>query len=386
MSKFVLLATADNGVASMRSLWRSKFGRAARGILPAAVIGLGLGGALLPHAARAQMFWGWGNGGDNWDNGGGWGNPGGGWGGMRPGAISQSIAQRGFRVIAPLRRNGAVFVADVVDRRGRRERLIVAAADAQILQRFFLDDPRLPGYVPRRAMAQPQEDFGQPVERADRGEPVPPGSIPNVGNQNYGNPYYGNQALGTQDDGTAIEPVRPRPSPKVVKPRPKVVDRTPEVLHAPNDTVPSSPTRSTSKIVKPSDPLRLPGSEAIHPAEPATTTASRPIDSPAQPSVPAPTNAAPASAVPAAAQPTPSTPTTAKMSDPLAIPGGDAKPPRHPLDLPRSSAAANTSAPRVVPGTVTGAPASPPPLAAAPVAPATQAPAKTGDVPVAPLD
>ena len=82
--------------------------------------------------------------------GGGWGN---GWGGMGPGEISQSIAQRGFRIIAPLRRNGNVFVADVVDRRGRRERLIVASGDAEILQRSFLDDPGLPGFVPRRAMA-----------------------------------------------------------------------------------------------------------------------------------------------------------------------------------------------------------------------------------------
>ena len=58
--------------------------------------------------------------------------------------VRRSITDRGFRVLAPLRRNGSVFVADVVDQRGRRERLIVAAADAQILQRFLVDDGSRP--------------------------------------------------------------------------------------------------------------------------------------------------------------------------------------------------------------------------------------------------
>ncbi len=323
----------------MRGLWRRKLGRVAKRILPAAVIGLGLGGALLPNAAQAQFFGGWGGG---WD--GGWGG-GGGWGGMGAGQVYRSISERGYRLIAPLRRNGAVFVADVVDRRGRRERLIVAAADAEILQRFLL---AAPSQMPRNAVAQPRPDFEQPTERADRGDLFPPASIPNVGDPSYGN-----------RDETAVEPVRPRSVPKVVRPlRPRVVDRTPDQsATSPRDAAPDH------NLPRPKlrDPLRIP-------SEPSTTTASRPIDTPEKPSVSAPSPATP---------PT----TTTKMSDPLAIPGGEPKPERHPEEAPKASAAA--SAPRVVPGTVTGAPAAP---ASPPLTPAPKVPAKSGDVPVAPLD
>ena len=323
----------------MRRLLKNTSGRTAKRILPAAAIGLGLLMASLPNAAHAQFFDGWGGGG--W---GGWGDA------MGPGQIYNSITDRGFRVIGPLRRNGSVFVADVVDRRGRRERLIVAAADGEILQRFLLQDPGF-GTAPRNDLAQPRQEFGQPVERADRGDLVPPASIPNVGGGG---------------GETAVEPPRQRAVPRPVKPpRPRVVDRTPdETLR--RDVVPSHPAPRL-KFKVPAE------ATAKRPSEPATTTASRPADTPEKPSVPAPT-------------PTPAAPTTTtKLSDPLAIPGGEPKPAKPPAEAPTTSAAATgtPSNPRIIPGTVTGAPAPAAPPAAAP---ATPAPAKSTDVPVAPLD
>ena len=320
----------------MRRLLKNTFGRTAKRLLPAAAIGMGLAMASMPNVAHAQFFDGWGSGGGGW---GGWGDT------MGPSQIYNSITDRGFRVIGPMRRNGSVFVADVVDRRGRRERLIVAAADGEILQRFLLQDPGF-GTSPRNDLAQPRQEFGQPVERADRGDLVPPASIPNVG-----------------DGETAVEPQRQRALPRPIKPqRPRVVDRTPdETQH--RDVVPSH--------AGPRVKLRVPAdATAKHPSEPATSTASRPADTPEKPSVPAPTPAAP-------------TTTTTKLSDPLAIPGGEPKAAKPPAEAPKASAAAGTpSNPRVIPGTVTGAPAP----ATPPPAPAPAAPAKSSDVPVAPLD
>ncbi len=140
--------------------------RVKRPLRAAAVLALGLGAAVLPGAAQAQFFGGWGG----WDNGGTWD-------GLPPQQVRRSIVERGFRVLAPLRRNGSVFVADVIDGRGRRERLIVAAADAQILQRFLIDDGRGgdPGrgfdedrsLVPPADIPEAGRRLARPVERDD---------------------------------------------------------------------------------------------------------------------------------------------------------------------------------------------------------------------------
>lgn len=334
----------------MRALSRSHLGRVARRILPATAMALALGGALTPNSAQAQFFGGWD---------GGWG---GGWGSMGPGQIYESIAQRGFRVYGPLRRNGSVYIADVIDRRGRHERLILAAADGEILQRFILDDPRLPSSPPRNAYALPQDDGEQPVERADRGDLVPPASIPD------GGASYGNR------DNTAVEPVRPPQARRIRPVRPRVVDRTPEQPSATRrEAIPSR------NVLRPKrkEPLRIHSESATakRPSEPPVKSASRPTDTPEKPSVPAPT---------------PAPTTTTKLTDPLAIPGGEPKTERHPAEAPKASAAAagTQSAPRIVPGNVTGAPApvqSAPPASASPP-PAVAAPPAKSDVPVAPLD
>ncbi len=311
--------------------------------LPAAArvlaLGLGLGAAALPQAARAQFFGGWGG----WDNGGTWD-------GMGPRQVRQSITEQGFRVLAPLRRNGNVFVADVIDPRGRRERLIVAAADAQILQRFYVDDERAPGGFGR---GDGTGFAARDPDQVDRGNLVPPGSIPD-GRRRF-NDVRGGVAPAPRlsdlndDSGTTPAPalpVKPRPPIRTVRP-PRVVERTPDSAiprREPTavESTPLAPAPPHPRIV---EPQRAPAIQA------PAAVASRPEPAPAPASQPSP-------------QPH-------RLSDPLAIPGAAQK------------AAGAPAAPpvRSVSGAVTGAPATPPSPSTPP-----PAPAKAADVPVAPLD
>lgn len=299
--------------------------------LPAAArvlaLGLGLAAASLPQAARAQFFGGWGG----WDSGGGWD-------GMGPRQVRQSITEQGFRVLAPVRRNGNVFVADVIDPRGRRERLIVAAADAQILQRFYVDDGRAPGGFGR---GDGTGFAARDPDQVDRGSLVPPALIPDGGRRF--NDVRGGVApaprLGdlNDDSGTALvpAPVKPRPPIRTVRPPPRVVERTPDNAIPQREptaveATPLAPAPPRPRIV---EPQRAPAVQA------PAAVASRPEPAPAA----------------AAQQPR-------RLSDPLAIPGAGQK------------AAGAPAAPpvRSVSGAVTGAPAA--------------VPAKPADVPVAPLD
>ena len=331
--------------------------RTARRVVPAIIIGFGLAGA---QPAAAQFF----GFGDGWA--GGWG--GGHWGGLRANDVGRAIADQGFRMISPLRRNGSVFVADVVDRRGRRERLIVAAADAQILQRFYLDDPRLPGFVPRNRMARGSDE----TNWENRNDVVPPASIPRSSRR----PSLGadqDQSLdgNRQGDGLgqddSAEPQRVRPVQKAPRQRPRVVDRTPDATSAaPHDAPTAMPARPQPK---PSEATRDPAAAAPvneRPVETAPKVAARPPEPASTPSAPA---AQPAG-TPTATAPSP------RMRDPLAIPGGEPKTGAS-KPAPRPSSAAVEPSTRSAP---TPAPAP------TPVAKAVTTPSKTGDVPVAPLD
>jgi hypothetical protein len=76
------------------------------------------------------------------------------------------IAAQGFRVTAPVYRNGRVFVADVVDPRGVHQRLIIDAFNGEILQAYRSGPIRAPE---RTVRAEPLEHPGQseaPVSRS----------------------------------------------------------------------------------------------------------------------------------------------------------------------------------------------------------------------------
>lgn len=316
--------------------------RATFSLRAVAVLAFGLSAAVLPSAAQAQFFGGWGG----WDNGGAED-------GMAPRQVRRAIAERGFRVLAPLRRNGNVFVADVVDQRGQHERLIVAAADAQILQRFLIDDGRQPGAAPRGL----DEGRGFAVRGSDddRGL-VPPVDIPDAGRR-FARPVdrdpapqrFGDLGGGGNSD-QALPDAGPRrlgpPPIKTVKPHPRVVGRVPDAPGGRDggavDATPLAPAPS-----RPTPIAKAPAPAAAPPA----VVASRP-----EPAAPVVNGTTP----------------SRHRADPLAIPG-DTDAAGKPV---RSVASGITGTP---------APAAPRPSAAAPPAPSTAA-GKPGDVPVAPLD
>jgi hypothetical protein len=101
----------------------------------AAALGIVLTAAFSGSPARAQFF-GW-----------GWQSP------QAPqleapATIYRRLLARGFDPIAALQRNGGVYLADVRDRYGRRERLVVDAYSGAILQTFAFGPPRPPASIP----------------------------------------------------------------------------------------------------------------------------------------------------------------------------------------------------------------------------------------------
>ncbi|WP_319935740.1 hypothetical protein [Lichenihabitans sp. Uapishka_5] len=216
-----------------------------------------------------------------------------------PEDVSDTIAEHGFRLMGPLYRNGRVYLADVLDRRQRRERLVISAESGEIVQRFFVDvGPERQAPMPRAAPRD--ESFFSHLTRGwdDSPPPRPPAG------------------LSGSDDMPPVTPLAPRP----VRPQPRVVTRTetgpvpvtasplpppnatpsapatasngnPEVVAVPSRrpdaasvvAVPPSSVRATSVAT---DPLRIPGARKPEEAKAApVTTAVKTVD-------PAPTTAA----------------------------------------------------------------------------------------------
>ena len=201
--------------------------------------------------------------------------------------VARIAMQHGFRPMAPPVRNDNVYLSDVVDQRGRRERLIVNAESGEILQRFYL------GYDRRyRRYADPSLPRG----------PMPPGSIPDENDEGRLvtrlAPDDGG-ALRSQPDEAPQREFRPR-----LPHRPRYVEQTPErPRETPVESAPLAP-RAPKPAVLRSPRVALPAASqaALPPATPAET----------------PTPAAPAAPVAAAPD---ASKGRAIAHDPLAIPG-----------------------------------------------------------------
>ncbi len=202
---------------------------------------------------------------------------------LGPYQVRMSLERRGFRVIAPLRRNGQVYVADVMDGMGRHERLIVAISDALILQRFVVDDGlgEAGGYArqPRGGrFAAPEPDY------APRMRVPPPRDADEPGNpddpDDAGAPRNAPRA--------SVAPASPIPAPPRVKRPPRVV--THEAVDG-HDVHPATPAPRDPMAARPSP---------VAPEPPAAATAGGSGD----------TSYAPR-----------------RMKDPLAIPGEPARGP-----------------------------------------------------------
>ena len=197
--------------------------------------------------------------------------------------VARLAMQHGFRPLAKPARQDDVYLADVVDQRGRRERLVISVDSGEILQRFFIDQDR--GY---RRYADPTIPRG----------PLPPGRVPDDDNRSLMSRLTpDNRELdgAAPDDFTEPRPV-PRP-PRVRKPR--VATQPPETVH--QQPVESAP---------------------LAPSAPAPA----PLKTPAPAAAPAEAALPPPAATPPQANPEPATPPVDKPGrsishDPLAIPG-----------------------------------------------------------------
>lgn len=230
-------------------------------------------GLAAPRPAQAQFFW------------------------EQPRVSSDDAAriaiQHGFRVLAPPTRNDDVYIAQVVDRRGARAQLIIAADSGRILQRFYVEaarsyrDPTIPpGPIPpgRVPMGRERRSSGGFFARLF-GEDAPDGGDGNEPSR----PSYGDRPLYNGPD----QPVR---APRVRR-QPRLVEGVPETIHAqPVESAPLAPPTTLPRMAGPPRPA--------------------PVKTPAEASLPAPS----APAVP------PTTPSVdrsgrAISSNPLAIPG-----------------------------------------------------------------
>lgn len=238
-------------------------------------------GLLAPHPAQAQFFW------------------------EQPGLSSDDAARvairHGFRVLSRPMRNDDVYVAQVINRRGDREQVVIAADSGRILQRYSLDDDH-----PERVYRDPSIPPG----------PVPPGRVPTQGGRNNGGFFarlFGNDG---QDAGDVGEPTRPAygdrspssyglPNQPVRGPRPRrqsrALESAPETIH--QEPIESAPLAPPSAV----------------PSLPRTAAPPRPAPArvPAQASLPAPSVPASPTVVPAPVDRS----GRAISSNPLAIPG-----------------------------------------------------------------
>ena len=124
----------------------------------AAALALASGISAFAAPAQAQFFAGWGSQRFQIED------------GLSPGEIRASLADQGYRLLGPLRRNGRVLLADVTDRRGRSLRLIVDPFEGEILQRFLKAEPRSARNVPEVAAVDP-DDVDPPDARAAKPRP-----------------------------------------------------------------------------------------------------------------------------------------------------------------------------------------------------------------------
>ena len=77
-----------------------------------------------------------------------------------PRAVEYRLRRLGYRLLTPMRFNGDVVLADVVDSGGRHARLVIDPVDGAILQKFATAEPR-----PARPLTRESEFGDAPVVR-----------------------------------------------------------------------------------------------------------------------------------------------------------------------------------------------------------------------------
>jgi hypothetical protein len=187
--------------------------------------------------------------------------------GLDPSDVQSMLEDRGLALVAPLRRNGGVYVADVEGPRGGHMRVIVDAESGRIVQRFRVGAPH---YYSDYAGPRPPGEMGEPDSGTAAG--APPAVI-----------TFG-QSLARGDDATS--------SPNVL-PVPNAGEEAPKLR-------PKSPVKPHRKIEL--TPVPQPAQSASSPAPEAKP----PVHAEAASPAPAPSKAAPSPAPPPAAAAAPS--------------------------------------------------------------------------------
>lgn len=211
-----------------------------------------------------------------------------------------TIAAHGFRLAGPMMRNSDVYIADVVDRRQRRERLIISRSSGQIVQRFMVDMANhgpyaaLPGSpagaaLPRRPAASEDPGFFSRMVRgwSDDDPPRPPANVDTDNDavaprtlprqQRIARPRLPDAeprvATRREDPPITAKPLAPAPT--------ALPDATATIptgsTQAPQATSPATPPPARATVVS-TDPLRIPGVKDHEPAKiSGTTLAAKPV-------------------------------------------------------------------------------------------------------------
>lgn len=203
--------------------------------------------------------------------------------------IYRGLIRRGYRVVSALQRNGGVYLADVRDRRGHRQRLVLDAYSGAVLQSFSFGPPR-----PMAAIPDLPRGYERGPVYASR---YPPDEVlPTEREPHLGLP----QGLrGPLHEGRVKHPTRKLARREITPPKPAFKRHEPLASHATREPIHRTPdvltnTGANGAAAKTNAPQKkasaphdtqtaaVPGavSAAPHPAAVPTKPAQKPINRP----------------------------------------------------------------------------------------------------------
>lgn len=219
--------------------------------------------------------------------------------------IYRRLNGRGYQLNGNMQRNGGVYLADVVDSRGRQQRLVIDAYRGKILQSYVTAPPRPSASVPSGAftMVPPpgtyasRDPMAPPPSTVFPGEPQPR-MVPGFEARRPAHePRQAEERRSKKRSKAATRETEPKAEPKAVRGRHHPSVSPAEATAPPAEREPTTASVPTSR---PDTGSSVPAKAAIAPqAEPApapapaaTTASSAPVRAPA-----------PAPAAPAANKP-----------------------------------------------------------------------------------
>lgn len=215
-----------------------------------------------------------------------------------PDRIVVQLQRSGYEMRSALMRRGDVYICDVVDPDGRRERLVIDSRDGRVLERFLSRGPTY-AMAPRHShdwADRPDSDWGD-----ETAPPRPLVNLPRVPSpdeerdpgraQREARGEFPNFST-TPPDAPMIEHPKPKPKPHVVRPKAAPAPQ-PSTAAVPNGEAPATTGAESAT------PAPAPSTAAVSPTD--TEAPSAPAAAPSS----APTLVSPAPEAPRAAPATP---------------------------------------------------------------------------------